>query len=45
MAPVDKILAITGDFSAVDVMLGHSCIMPNLKADAERLLARPACAA
>lgn len=46
---------IIGDFSAADVMLGHACIMsnrlgvvtddmPNLKAYAERLLARPACA-
>lgn len=46
---------IIGDFSAADVMLGHSCIMsnrlgvvtddmPNLKAYAERLLVRPACA-
>lgn len=46
---------LIGDFSAADVMLGHACIMshrlgvvtddmPNLKAYAERLLARPACA-
>ena len=46
---------LIGEFSAADVMLGPSCIlsnrlgvvtdeMPNLKAYAERLLARPACA-
>ena len=46
---------LIGEFSAADCMLGHSCIManrlgvvtddmPNLKAYAERLLARPACA-
>ena len=46
---------LIGDFSAADCMLGHSCIMsgrlgqltedmPNLKAYAERLMARPACA-
>ncbi|MCY4040241.1 MAG: glutathione S-transferase family protein [Gammaproteobacteria bacterium] len=46
---------LTGDFTAADIQLGHACIMsnrlgivtdemPNLKAYAERLLARPACA-
>lgn len=46
---------LIGEFSAADCMLGHSCIMsnrlgcvtddmPNIKAYAERLLARPACA-
>ncbi|MEM1405060.1 MAG: glutathione S-transferase family protein [Pseudomonadota bacterium] len=46
---------LIGDFSAADCMLGHSCIMsgrlgqfteamPNLKAYADRLMARPACA-
>ena len=59
LAPVEEALEgkdyLVGEFSAADVMLGHSCIMsnrlgvvtdemPNLKAYAERLLARPACA-
>ena len=59
LAPVEEALEgkdyLIGEFSAADVMLGHSCIMsnrlgvvtdemPNLKAYAERLLARPACA-
>lgn len=59
LAPVEEALDgkdyLIGEFSAADVMLGHSCIMsnrlgvvtdemPNLKAYAERLLARPACA-
>ena len=59
LQPVEEALEgkdyLIGDFSAADVMLGHSCIMsnrigvvtddmPNLKAYAERLLARPACA-
>ncbi len=59
LQPVEEALEgkdyIIGNFSAADVMLGHSCIMsnrlgvvtddmPNLKAYAERLLARPACA-
>ena len=46
---------LTGEFTAADIQLGHACIMsnrlgvvtdemPNLKAYAERLLARPACA-
>ncbi len=45
---------LAGDFSAADIMLGHSCIMsgrlgavtddmPHLKAYIERLQARPAC--
>ncbi len=45
---------LTGEFTAADIQLGHACIMsnrlgivtddmPNLKAYAERLLARPAC--
>jgi glutathione S-transferase len=59
LAPVEEALEgkayLAGEFSAVDCMLGHSCIMasrlgmvtdemPNLKAYVERLLARPACA-
>ena len=55
LQPVEEALEgkdyIIGDFSAADVMLGHSCIMsnrlgvvtddmPNLKAYAEQLLAR-----
>lgn len=59
LQPVEEALQgkdyLIGEFSAADVMLGHSCIMsnrlgvvtddmPNLKAYAERLLARPACA-
>lgn len=58
LAPVEKALEgrdyLAGEFSAADVMLGHSCIMsgrlgaftddmPNLKAYTERLMARPAC--
>ncbi len=46
---------LTGEFTAADIQLGHACIMsnrlgivtdemPKLKAYAERLLARPACA-
>ncbi|MCY4278894.1 MAG: glutathione S-transferase family protein [Gammaproteobacteria bacterium] len=46
---------LTDEFTAADIQLGHACIMsnrlgivtdemPNLKAYAERLLARPACA-
>lgn len=59
LAPVEQALEgkdyLIGEFSAADVMLGHSCIMasrlglvtdemPNLKAYAARLLERPACA-
>ncbi|MDG2308530.1 MAG: glutathione S-transferase family protein, partial [Candidatus Binatia bacterium] len=59
LAPVEQTLEgrdyLIGEFSAADVMLGHSCIManrlglvtdemPNLKAYAKRLLERPACA-
>lgn len=59
LAPVEAALEgreyLAGDFSAADVMLGHSCIMsgrlgaitddmPNLRAYTERLMARPACA-
>jgi glutathione S-transferase len=56
LAPVDEALAgndyLIGDFSAADVMLGHSCFMSdrvgcvtdemtNLKAYVERIAARP----
>ncbi len=59
LVPVEQTLEgkdyLIGEFSAADVMLGHSCIMskrlgavtddmPNLSAYADRLLARPACA-
>ena len=59
LVPVEEALEgrdyLAGEFSAADVMLGHSCIMsgrlgaitddmPNLKAYTERLMARPACA-
>lgn len=58
LVPVEEALEgrdyLAGDFSAADVMLGHSCIMsgrlgaitddmPNLKAYTERLMARPPC--
>ena len=59
LAPIEEALEgkdyLIGEFSAVDVQLGHACIMsgrlgcitddmPNLKAYADRLMARPACA-
>lgn len=59
LQPVEETLEgkdyLIGNFSAADVMLGHSCIMssrlgvvtedmPNLQAYTGRLLARPACA-
>jgi glutathione S-transferase len=59
LAPVDEALAgkqyLIGDFSAADIMLGHSCVMSgrlgaitpemtHLAAYVERLLARPALA-
>ena len=57
LAPIDEALAskeyLIGDFSAADVMLGHSCFMAsrfgsvsddmqNLKAYVDRIAARPA---